>query len=72
MIVDHLADDDRSVLVQVDSAVILSGNRLVVRSENEPVGMNEIDGVLPFSPAMKGVTPLRRRRRQVRQRPGVA
>ena len=46
MIVNYLDDSNRNHLLRVDPAVRFNRNRVMIGSENQPVRMNEINGIL--------------------------
>ena len=59
MIVNYLDDSNRSHLLRVDLASRFNRNRVMIGTENQPVRMNEIDGILPGTISMKLMTPVR-------------
>ena len=59
MIVNYLDDGNRSHLIRVGPTVRVDRNRVMIRSENQPMRMNEIDGKLPGTISMKLMTPVR-------------
>ena len=69
MIVNNLDDSNRSHLIRVDPSIRFDRNRVMIGTENQPVRMNKIDGILPDTISMKLMAPVRwegRHRRQVR------
>ena len=58
MIVNYFNDCDSCYPFNVNPAILLSRNRLVVRFENQPVGMKEVDCILLLSFTSKLVSPL--------------
>ena len=67
MIVNYLDDGNRSDLLRVDPAVRFNRNRVMIRSEYQPVRMTKIDGILPGTISMKLMTPVRWDRRHHQQ-----
>ena len=67
MIVNYLDDSNRNHLLPVDPAVRFNRNRVMIGSENQPVRMNEINGILPSTISMKLMTPVRWKGRHHRQ-----
>ena len=59
MIVNYLDDSNRSHLFRVDPTVRVNRNRLMIGTENQPMRMNKIDGILPGTISMKLMTPVR-------------
>ena len=59
MIVNYLDDRNRSYLIRVDPAVRFDRNRVMIGTENQPVRMNEIDGILAGTISMKLMTSVR-------------
>lgn len=59
MIVNYLDDGNGSHLIRVGPAVRFDRNRVMIGSENQPVRVNEIDGILTGTISMKVMTPVR-------------
>ena len=59
MIVTYLKNHNRGYLARIDPTIIPIGQRLMVRAENQPVGMDKVNRVLPFSSTNKLMSPVR-------------
>ena len=59
MIVNYFDDSNRSHLIRVDPTIRSNRNRVMIGTENQPVRMNEIDGILPGAISMKLMAPVR-------------
>lgn len=71
MIVNYLDDSNCSHLFHVNPSVRFDRDRVMVGCEDQPVRMNEIDGILPDTISIKLMTPVRwdgRHHRQGRSR----
>ncbi len=71
MVIGHFDDGDSGHSTDVDTPVLHARDRLVVRLEDEPVGMDEVHRVLSAPLAPKLVPPLRTSGRHQGQGPGV-
>ena len=58
MIVNHINDRDCSYLFRVSPSVSFAWERIVINSEYQPIGMDEINGILLIAITSKLVPPI--------------
>ena len=71
MIVGYTHDLDCGYLIRVYPSIIQPWKRIVVRYEDQPVGLDKIDRVLTGAISCQLVSPFRLARRYTGQRPSV-